>query len=214
MRRLFFCSLVITLATAVVLVWVAIGGAGDKGNCTTIQDGTLIGSDGSFLVLGYDQFGYNYQAHIFNGRYCDYDRVTGGEYCDVHLVMKWNNAWLSNTDCDEDELLDPHYGFDSYIGSGAWATNHMSGKYEVDGKTCKWYYFVKIVAVPADAYVNEPCYNENEYGTWYAADGTEIGTQIWGSFAIIQRIINDPCAGLLGKQYISPVGPGFGIYKP
>lgn len=202
MRRLFFCSLVIALTTAVALVWVAIGGAGDDGNCATIQDGLIVDSAGNPVVLGYDQFGYNYQAHIFNGRYCDSDRVAGGEYCDVHLVMKWNNAWLSNTDCDGDSLLD------SYMGSGAWTTNHMWGTYETAGGTCKWYYFVKIVAVPAGAYF------DSEGGYWYAADGTEIGPAIWGDFAIIQEVINDPCAGLSGKQYISPVGPGFGIYKP
>ena len=46
---------------------------------------------------------------------------------------KWNDAWLSNKDCDGDGLLDRHYGLDSYRGSGAWLTNHQSGEYEVDG---------------------------------------------------------------------------------
>ena len=121
--------------------------------------------------------------------------------------MKWNDAWLSNKDCDEDWLLDRHYGYDSYIGSGAWITNHQSGEYEdEDGNICKWNYFVKIVAAPSDATLSN--------GIWYAADGTEIGGVIWGAFAIIMQVENDACADLHGQQYVSPVAPGFGKYKP
>ena len=39
--------------------------------CTTIQSGELVASDGSTIETGYDQWGYNYQAHLFNGGYCD-----------------------------------------------------------------------------------------------------------------------------------------------
>ncbi len=39
--------------------------------CTTIQDGTLINSAGETITPGYDTWGYNYQARIFNGKYCD-----------------------------------------------------------------------------------------------------------------------------------------------
>jgi len=203
----------------------------DEPTCTTIQDGVLTYSAGHYLegeplMVGYDPYGYNYQAHMFNGSYCnvylgrygfppyegdteaylaenpDAENVWCWEYRDVELVMKWNDAWLSNKDCDSNGLLDRYYGFDSYIGSGAWETNHQSGEYEVDGKTCKWTYFVKIVAAPEDAYVED--------GTWYAADGTEIGPVIWGAFAIIQQVENDPCAGIHGLQYLSPDHPGFG----
>ena len=117
--------------------------------------------------------------------------------------MKWNDAWLSNKDCDGDGLLDRHYGFGSYIGSGAWLTNHQSGTYiDDDGNLCEWDYFVKIIAVPADAYANS--------GIWYNADGTEIGPEIWGAFATIQVVYNDPCAGYEGLQYLSPDHAGLG----
>lgn len=190
-----------------LLVSVAMAAPGGKfSECTTIQSGEIHASDGvTILTTGYDQFGYNYQAHMFNGRYCDYDRVLGGDYCDVDLIMWWNDAWLSNKDCDDDGLLDRHYGHDSYIGSGAWETNHMWGEYEIDGKTCKWNYFVKIVAVPEDAEMTD--------GKWYTADGTEIGEVIWGEFAIIEQIENDPCADIHGKQYLSSASAGFGYYK-
>ena len=176
-----------------------------KEKCVTIQSGDIVGSDGVVIETGYDDWGYNYQAHLFNGFYCESYR--NAEWCepyaDVKLSMKWNDAWISNKDCDGDGLLDRHYGFDSYIGSGAWLTNHQSGEYVgVDGKVCKWNYFVKIVAAPADAYVKD--------GNWMNADGTEIGYVIWGSFAVIQEVENDPCAGLHGLQYQSPDRSGLG----
>ncbi len=174
-----------------------------KDGCVTIQDGAIYSSTGELITTGYDEFGYNYQALLFNGRYCDYDRVVGGDFCDVQLSMKWNNAWMSNKDCDGDGVLDRHFGFSSYIGSGAWLTNHQSGTYVgEDGKEHRWTYFVKIVAAPADAYPDA--------GIWYTADGTEIGPVIWGEFAIIQQVENDPEAGLHGIQYRSPAGPGLG----
>jgi len=176
----------------------------DKG-CTTIQSGELLASDGSVIETGYDQWGYNYQAHMFKGGYCDSYRDADWcqEYKDVSLIMKWNDAWLSNKDCDGDGLLDRHYGFDSYRGSGAWITNHQSGTHEdAEGNVCNWNYFVKIVAAPADAIAHE--------GVWYNTDGTEIGPVIWGDFAIIQEVSNDPCAGQNGLQYLSPDHPGLG----
>jgi hypothetical protein len=190
MRRNVMISLMLALVAVLIAVPIMAKG-GDT--CTTIKEGTLTASNGDPLVLGYDEFGYNYQAHMFNGRYCDYDRVEGGSYCDVTLVMKWNDAWLSNKDCDGDGKLDRHYGFASYIGSGAWCTNHQTG--EDDGQ--KWTYFVKIVAAPANAYAAS--------GIWYAADGTEIGPVIWGEFAIIQQVESG-----LGATYVSPSGPGLG----
>jgi hypothetical protein len=190
MRRTVMMSLLLVLVAALIAAPIMAKG-GDT--CTTIKDGTLEASNGDPLVLGYDEFGYNYQAHMFNGRYCDYDRVLGGAYCDVKLVMKWNDAWLSNRDCDGDGKLDRHRGYASYIGSGAWCTNHQSGEDE----NGKWTYFVKIVAAPANAYTAG--------GIWYAADGTEIGPVIWGSFAIIQQVVSGE-----GATYVSPSGPGLG----
>lgn len=204
-----------------------------KGDCTTIQEGELTYSAphylaGQPLMTGNDPFGYNYQAHKFDGSY--FNSYAGGAgfppydgdddtylaenpdaanhwawpYRNDHLAMKWNDAWLSNQDCDHDGLLDRHYDLTSYIGSGAWLTNHQSGTYELDGNTCHWTYFVKIVAVPDDATLTG--------GIWYNANGTEIGPLIWGEFAVIQEVYNDPCGGFHGVQYLSPAGPGFGQY--
>lgn len=203
-----------------------------KTGCTTVQDGTLTYSAGHYLAgqemaTGYDAFGYNYEAHLFRGRYANVYLGREGlspyfgdtasylavnpsaagkwywPYRDVKLEMKWNDAWLSNKDCNGDKLLDRP---PSYIGSGAWETNHQSGEESDDNgkKICKWNYFVKIVAVPEGA--------TKPGGVWQTADGKEIGPDIWGTFAIIEEVSNDPCAGQHGKQYVSPNGAGFGKY--
>ena len=210
--------------------------AGKKCDCTTIQDGVLTYSEDHYLYgepipTGYNQYGYNYQGHMFKGFYANVYLGSDGfppyegeseiyldenpgvatkwywPSRDVRLLMKWNDAWLSNKDCDGDGKLDRHYGYPSYIGSGAWETNHQSGEdIDEDGNVCKWNYFVKIVAAPDDA--------TSDGSYWYAADGTEIGPVLWGSFAIIQQVYNSPCEGAHGIEYLSPVGPGFGKFKP
>ncbi len=181
------------------------GGKPANDGCTTIQSGELLTSDGRIITTGFDEWGYNYQARLFKGYYCDSyrDAAWCQPYADVKLSMKWNDAWLSNKDCDGDGLLDRHFGFDSYIGSGAWLTNHQSGEYEGEnGEICKWNYFVKIVAAPIDAYVVD--------GYWYNVDDVEIGPVIWGAFAIIQQVENDRCSGIHGLQYHSPDHSGLG----
>jgi len=194
------------IGVALALIVVVKPAEAKKDACATIQGGTIFDTKGNQITIGYDQFGYNYQSHMFNGRYCDYDRVIGGTYCDVNLVMKWNDAWLSNKDCDDDGLLDRHYGFDSYIGSGAWETNHQWGDND-DGTN--WNYFVKIVAVPADAYRIGPA----KTGIWYTADDVEIGTDIWGSYAKILQISNDPALDEHGVLNNWEAPTGFGFYK-
>jgi len=209
----------------------------EKGtDCDTIRHGEVFYSSthyyaGQPIPRGFDAWGYNYNAHLFSGSYANvylggygFPPYEGDDasylaenptvinvwcwpYRHTRLLMKWNDAWLSNKDCEGDGLLDRHYGFASYTGSGAWETNHMWGTYEdAEGNTCHWDYFVKIVAVPADA--------NNVGGIWYTADGTEIGPDIWGAFAIIMQVDNDPCADLHGVSYKSPYSSGFGRYGP
>ncbi len=229
-------KLSVLLAVLILVICIVSVAVAAPTKCATIQSGVLKYSAGHYLAgqplkTGYDIFGYNYQAHMFNGLYCNvylggygfppYEgdaeayltanptaaKVWCWDYRDDQIVMKWNDAWLSNQDCDGDGKLDRHNGFISYIGSGAWETNHQSGSYvDNSGNDCSWVYFVKIVAVPADA--------KKVVGTWYEANGTEIGPDIWGEFAIIQEVSNDPCAGADGASYVSPAGPGFGKFKP
>ncbi len=175
--------------------------------CATIQDDIILDGAGNVITTGYDQWGYNYQAMMFNGTYCDAYRNAAWcqAYANDNLVMKWNSAWLSNKDCDSDNKLDRHYGYPSYIGSGAWLTNHTKGEYEdTDGKTAKWNYFVKIVAAPADATLIS--------GNWVGADGVVIGPAIWGEFVVLLEVYNDSGTGDHGVLYKSPSRPGFGSY--
>jgi len=173
-----------------------------QGGCTKIQDGTIVDNSGNIIETGYDQWGYNYQAHIFNGYYGNYTRpstlVTSGDM----LIMKWNDIWLANTDCDGDNKLDRGNACDEpYTSSacpGAWVTNHITW-YDENGKKCT--YFCKIVCPESDSY--------KEDGIFYTVDGDEIGPVIWGSFAIIQEIQTGPDK----YKYNSPIGPGFGKSK-
>jgi hypothetical protein len=211
MKKLVLVASVVVLVLSVAAMTTAGNGKGKgkgpKKECAKIQDGVILTSSGEVMTVGFDEWGYNYQGRSFNGFYCDYRRELGAceEWVDDRLKMKWNDAWLSNTDCDGDGALDRHFGFETYIGSGAWLTNHMSGEYfDDEGKVCKWNYFVKIVAAPADAVKID--------AIWYAADGELIGASIWTEFAILQEVSNDPCLGEHGLLFKSPVGPGLGKF--
>jgi len=227
MKKLGFLAVALILLVASVPVH---ANGRDK-SCTRLQDGVLTYGAGHYLAgqplrPGYDSFGYNFQARQFNGTYANaylgadgFPPYTGNDaaylaanpgaastwywpYRTTDLSMKWDDAWLSTQDCDGDGRLDRHYGFATYRGSGAWLTNHQKGTYEQGGKTCRWNEFYKIVAAPADAVLSG--------GAWYASAGTEIGPAIWGDFAIIQYVLNDPCGGSHGAQFISPTRPGLG----
>ena len=168
-------------------------------DCETIQSGTIKDSAGNPLALGYDQFGYNYQAHMFNGTYDSSDRVLDGKYggltvaeayyVDDNLIMKWSDAWLANVDCDGDHKLDRGL-VDGIVGgiSRGWLTNQVEGDYDSDGngsQDAHYTDFVKIV--------------------W-----TGPGSPLWGQYTIIEEVYNDPAGGFTGL--LGKVGaPGFGL---
>lgn len=197
----------------------------------TIKDGILEYADGHYLEntvfkTGYDVFGYNYQAHMFNGSYANAYLGRKGakfppykgdattylasnpnaenhwtwEYRDIKLIMKWNDAWLANTDADGNGELDRRLGSTTFIGSGAWLTNHMEGTH-ADGTT--WTYFCKIIAPKTTATKKD--------GFWYNDDEKEIGKVIWGSFALILEKGFDGDINV--EKYLSEIGPGFGTHK-
>jgi len=215
--------LILGLVAAMLLSVGTVMAAKPSNTCVTLQDGTLTYSAGHYLAgqpipVGYDQYGYNYQAHMFNGYYPnvylgregfppfegDVEAYLAANslaaskwywYPEVTVVMKWNDAWLSNKDCSGDGLLDRPA---DYIGSGAWETNHQWGSYLGENEeTCYWDYFVKIVAKPTAGYECE------EHG----------GREIWGSFCEILSINNDPCGGYKGLDFKADI-PGFGYYMP
>jgi hypothetical protein len=69
MKKMKTKTIAFLVIAAVVVSTAAMGAvmAEKKDKCTTIQDGTLLTSDGEVITTGYDQWGYNYQAHMFNG---------------------------------------------------------------------------------------------------------------------------------------------------
>lgn len=200
MRKL-LCAAVVT---AIALLMPAIGSA--KNACATIPQGGIVNSAGEAVEPGYDAWGYNYQARIFNGGYCDAyrDAAWCQAYRDVELQMKWNDAWISNQDCTGDRMLDRHYGHPSYRGSGAWLTNHQRGTYTDNGQVCEWTDFVKIVAAPTNAYLSG--------GVWHDPSGAVIGSSIWGEFALTEEVYNDPCGGY-GGLLMKGARPGLGNWE-
>ena len=134
--------------------------------------------------------------------------VTGAwhwPYRHDHVSIKWNDAWLSNQDCDGDGKLDRP---NSYVGSGAWTTNHQSGNEDEKGNPIpQWMYFVKIVALPTNAV----CAGGN--GSMCSVNGQEFGYRIWDDMAIVQQVYSDPALGYHGLLFNSPLTAGLGYYK-
>ena len=153
--------------------------------CATIQDGTITDSAGNPVVLGYDKWGYNYQAHMFNGYANNYPRpavpVTSGD----SLSMKWSDAWLANVDCNGDGKLDR--GLVDGVVNGTsmgWLTNHYNGSYvDGDGNDQKYTDFYKIV--------------------WVGPGG-----DLWGQYHVLQEVYNDTGSG---NYRFKDGAPGFGL---
>ena len=170
--------------------------------CNKIQSGGITDINGNPITTGFDKYGYNYQAHMFNGLYDNFSRpatpVTTG---DVNLIMKWSDEWISNLDCDLNGKLDR--GLDAKTGlsdgvSKGWLTNHEEGDHALPGEEPHHYtYFVKIVWVgPAPAGADP----------W-------TGKRIWGQYAVIEEVWNDPYCEYNGVLRDSLVHPsGFGYY--
>jgi len=200
-RILIALVVVLALAATASLVWADKPvNFDDKGNETSWANGP------------FDQWGYNYQAHIFSGLYHNASRPEppcelGTCASDTYLIMKWSDEWLSNQDRNGDGKLDRGYSCDpinanSSACEGAWLTNHQRGEYEQDGKTCKWTYFVKMVYPPGGVVDADT----NGY------DDITGGSIIWGAYVRIQQVSNDTCAGEHGNIFsVQPTG--FGAYQ-
>jgi hypothetical protein len=183
------------LAVFVVLVAVSMSFGQ---TCNTIKSGAVVDSKGNPITTGFDQYGYNYQAHLFNGLTANYSRpdvvATEG---DESLVMKWSGDWLANVSCSQDGTLSR--GYDAKTGNVAgfskgWVTNHFEGDYlGSDGEMHHYTYFAKIV------YDNGTACKEGK------------DTCLWGLYTIIEEINNDPFGEYLGnthKKLTHPAGLG------
>jgi hypothetical protein len=205
-----------------------------KTSCNTIPEGNIVYSPNHFLAgqkitTGFNEYDTNYPAYNFNGWYVNayfpkygfppYNgdlqeyisenpgvvNTTWYAFMNARMVMNWNDAWLSNKDCTGDFLLERHFGFDTFQGSGAWLISKASGTFVgSNGEACNWFYFSKIKAVPVDATLSE--------GFWYTPDGIEYGRDAGEGTAIIQEVVNDPCGLLPVATYNSPFNSGLGGY--
>lgn len=166
-----------------------------QSSCTNIQSGLIKDTAGNVIVSGYDQFGYNYQAHMFNGTYDSSDRVLDGKYwgqtgdfVDDKLMMKWSDEWIANVDCNSDGKLDR--GLVNGVVGGTslgWLTNQINGDYtDFNGVVRHFTDFVKIV--------------------W-----TGPGSSLWGQYSIVQEVLNDPAGGYHGLLLKEYGAPGFGL---
>jgi hypothetical protein len=183
-KPLFKLTLLAVVLLAVLSMPLATSVAG-PGACTSIQDGGLTDSAGNLLVIGFDQFGYNYPAHEFNGTSDSSDRNLDGtywgvtdDYVDDHLWMIWSDDWLSIRIAPGSKLDRGTAGI-----SLGWLTNHVEGEYyDDDGNLVHYTDFVKIV--------------------WVGPGG-----QLWGQYEVILENLNDPT----GHERKRLGAPGFGL---
>lgn len=111
---------------------------------------------------GYDAYGYNYGARIFNGDADGVDRIDDGKlwgdptYAADHLVMKWSKAW------DDAKFNGKPWGPD------AWTTNEWNGM-GPDGTQETAHYKIVWVGPELESSV-------------YWRDG---GYAVWGEFEVI-----------------------------
>ena len=114
---------------------------------------------------GFDEFGYNDVAGIFNAPADGVDRVLDGKvwgdptYANDRLTMKWNAAW---DDCNAHGYNDPVYC------AGAWTSNEWNGMVP-GGSGEVWHY--KIIWVGSGGASSE-----------YWQPG---GYSIWGNYEVI-----------------------------
>ncbi len=163
----------------VFLVGVVVGGLVIKNK----TGATVLGSKNS---TGFDEFGYNYQARIFNGRADGVDKNLDGQvwgdplYANDQLVMKWSKAW------DDARFNGAAWTCD------AWEDNEWNGKAVGSGEI--WHY--KIVWVGPEL-EKSPCWRED-------------GQPIWGEFEVVMSqgtVNNEHLMDVLTKRN------GYGAFK-
>lgn len=122
---------------------------------------------------GFDQYGYNRTARIFNGTGESWALAKGlpadymGIYAKDKLVMKWNAEWDRG---NAENWTKPPYS--------AWEDNEWNGKGVKGGSGAVWHYKIKWSQVCADS------------GT-----PTDGGYCIWGQFETVMDQGVDPSMG-------------------
>ena len=127
---------------------------------------------------GFDQYGYNYQARIFNGKVDGVDRNNDGTvwgdpaYANDKLVMKWSKAWD-----------DSRFHGDSWT-CDAWEDNEYNGKVQ-GGSSEIWHYKISWVGPELE---ESDCWREEGYPIWgqfevIFSQGTVANEHFWETHA-------------------------------
>jgi hypothetical protein len=133
---------------------------------------------------GFDEFGYNYNAGIFNGKADGVDKILDSKvwgdpaYANDHLVMKYSKAWTAAKFNGEP------------WGPDAWCSNEWNGSV-AGGSGENWHY--KIVWVGA-LLENSPYWKDKGY-------------PIWGQFEVILSQGKTP-EGHFWETHANPAGYG------
>jgi len=143
----------------------------------------------AYAAGGFDQFGYNRKARIFNGPasgWClqhGYSADCMGIYSNDRLVMKWNAEWDRG---NAEGWTDPN-GYD------AWEDNEWNGAFP-GGSGAVWHYKIKWIGL---------C----------GADGTPLpdgGYCIWGQFEVLMDQGKDPSYGPGHIWFAKAIPNGYG----
>ncbi len=138
---------------------------------------------------GFDQYGYNNTARIFNGTGKSWAVAKGlpadymGIYSPDKLVMKWNAEWDRG---NAEGWTKPPYS--------AWTDNEWNGKGATGGSGEIWHY--KIVWVGSDL----------EKSTYWKPGGYAI----WGQFEVIMDQGTDPNVGPGHLWFAKATPAGYG----
>lgn len=202
----------------------------------TVQPSPDLNSVKSGKVTGFNEWGYNWNAHSFKGIlfnaligdnlyngafFGDWEPYQGDDeayleqYPDaVYLPWAFRNV---NVILHWNEALITSEGMypdnlNDWIDSGAWMTSHYSG---VDENGKRWSLFLKMVAA------RETDHLDVENSIWYNSDGEEIGKQTdWPQLIMIQVVKTGNIPDFMVEDYGYPfssykslVCPGLGAYK-
>ncbi|WP_320110398.1 hypothetical protein [Draconibacterium orientale] len=190
------------------------------------------GNSGNDKLTGFDQWGYNWNAHQFNGYLINswfgdelypeadwYKQMPPFEgdveaYLQAHPETAGYPFWMYG-----DMKLVMHWneacitteGVYQYpiLDSEAWITFHYS---QGEGKN-KWSQFQKYVAAKS-SYTLDMLDPVNGFGIWYTEEGEEVGYYyLWPDRVLIQVQNAGNIPTYLLETYKSPLFPGLGKHK-
>lgn len=128
--------------------------------------------------VGFDEYGYNYRARIFEGAADGVDKNNDGNvwgdptYANDHLKMTWSKAW------DDARYNNADWNCD------AWEDNQWNGMFP-GGSNEVWHYRIVWVGPELE---ESPCWREGGYPVWgefevIFSQGVINGEHIWDARA-------------------------------